>query len=397
MEGKDDLSAGISIRLEAFFRYLGKFIFVLVILFCFAELSLRLLYKGLHYFGRQREVSYRVVTYEGYNDKSQADCIGSPKLVMHSYLGYVPEPNYHCRCYTISPLGHFRAVDRISRDDFNIFFTGGLAAFGAYVYDKNCYTTILKKLLRRKFHKSSINVINAGVGGYNSVQERILIENIILNYNPKIIVMFTGWNDTYYGYLGTNIEEEETFMNFAKYHSRNLLTPPNYDNYAVKLDWLVDQVKYQLIVRKKITNKIATSHRPYGDVLNTFLKQIDIVSTLGRKYGFTLILALQPTIYSTSKLLSPEEQMIRSNSEKRYIGFPQYNKEMYKLYRSALPKFAKQRNLIYIDADQAIANYSRTLFRDHVHLSDVGNEILARFFAEKLSYVIQKKHSDTLQ
>jgi hypothetical protein len=60
-------------------------------------------------------------------------------------------------------------------------------------------------------------LIIAAVEAYVTTQERIFFENIALPLNPDIVMMFSGWNDTHWGYRGTNIMHEHDFWGIKKH------------------------------------------------------------------------------------------------------------------------------------------------------------------------------------
>ena len=135
----------------------------------------------------------------------------------HSYLGYVPKKSTTGVGYTINSQ-HLRYDEDLSpqkpTNETRIFFTGGSTAFGAGVKQHQLYTTQLEKALSASFPGHQMRVVSAGVGAYGTVQERILIENDLLDLTPDVLVMFSGWNDTYFGYAGKDIRRDQDYMNF---------------------------------------------------------------------------------------------------------------------------------------------------------------------------------------
>lgn len=359
--------------------FFAAYILFLIIL---AELSIRLLYPIYSLYVRKpNETTFK--------HTARIHRLKPDFFVPHSYLGYAPRPGYNDGYISIYRKGYFRAEDRIKEDDFNIFFTGGSTAFGAYLDDKSYYIPFLEDILKKRFPQLKINVITAGVGGYSSVQERILIENVILNYRPRIIVMFTGWNDTYYGYRATNILEQETFMDFAsKMQGKRGFYNPEFYEYKLKLYWLLSKVYYRYNAARIDQGSVLDRSLDPEYVLDTFSRQIEIISLLAKKYNFTLVVALQPTIYLTAKPLSDDEKRVTEYNKRFYLGFPEYNMKVYRLYRQILPQHLNYLGCIFWDVDAALEGKRDTLFFDHVHFNTEGNKVIANFFAEKLSSVI---------
>jgi lysophospholipase L1-like esterase len=80
-------------------------------------------------------------------------------------------------------------------DFINIFVFGGSTTFGYGVPDGDTIPSYLQELLSSKY-PGRIKVYNFGRGGYISVQERILLEKMILrDIVPDIAVFIDGLND----------------------------------------------------------------------------------------------------------------------------------------------------------------------------------------------------------
>lgn len=64
----------------------------------------------------------------------------------------------------------------------------------AYDGDK-IFSAKLEKLLQAATSKKTVEVINAGIGGYSSLQGYRYFKNSLLKYNPDLIIVWLGIND----------------------------------------------------------------------------------------------------------------------------------------------------------------------------------------------------------
>ncbi len=53
----------------------------------------------------------------------------------------------------------------------------------------------LERELERRYPERDIQVINAGVGGYSSLQGRLWLKREVLDWEPDLVVIYFGWND----------------------------------------------------------------------------------------------------------------------------------------------------------------------------------------------------------
>ncbi len=79
---------------------------------------------------------------------------------------------------------------------YRIMVFGDSITFGYGVSPKKNYTTVLdKKFLNSSLHSNSVEVINSGVSGYNTLQEVELFRVRGVNYDPDLIIIGFCFND----------------------------------------------------------------------------------------------------------------------------------------------------------------------------------------------------------
>jgi lysophospholipase L1-like esterase len=311
-----------------------------------------------------------------------------------SFLGYSSFENHQGNGYVSNNYG-FRYKENFPpkkpKEEVRIFVTGGSAAWGVGSPQEYLYTTRIEKKLQEYYPNLRIRVISAGVGGYFSTHERILILNKISEFEPDVVVMFSGWNDTYAGYDGFQVLDDKwDFLKagpvLAKYNPRysinkkakkRIMFPKYYKDYIFKTHFLLDRYFYGRKSLDKVKKSIERTQIEPQIVIKDLIKNILVVYDLSKRQDFMLIFYLQPTIDNTKKSLSPFENSILDYHEKRYVGFHSYNSLVYDLYRKELPKVADKEGFLFVDGDDAISHESKTVFDDNVHFGDRGNRLIS--------------------
>ena len=358
------------------------------------EVSIRVMHK-LWMAGKSFRVD--VGSSESYTIKSQSyhSYEVLAEMDYNTYLGYIPKRKYVGKGYATNNSGFRYDHDFLANkpdNELRIFITGGSTAWGAGVKQDQLYSVIAEKILQKRYPQRRLRVISAGVGAYCSTQERILIENIIISLKPDYIVMFSGWNDAYYGYVGTDITFEQDHMNYSARLSGNhareqkfaRVTPPAYDKYWLKTRYLFDKARYKIrfMKREDLSKEIMRISLSKDKVAEALLRNIHIVNDLSNRYKFKLVFYLQPTIHSTKKRLTIWEERIKASAEVSGVGFSDYNTEAYAMYRKLLPADAENEGYYFIDGDDAIRDEEKSVFVDQVHFGDRGNRLIAHHMAK---------------
>jgi lysophospholipase L1-like esterase len=315
----------------------------------------------------------------------------------NSFLGYSSLENHQGNGYVTNNYG-FRYKENFPtkkpKEEVRIFVTGGSAAWGVGSPQEYLYTTRIEKKLQEYYPNLRIRVINAGVGGYLSTHERVLILNKISEFEPDIVIMFSGWNDVYAGYDGFQVLDDKwDFLNagpvLAKYNPRysidnkakkakkRIILPRDYKNYIFKTHFLLDRYLYGSKSSDEVKKIIEKAQIEPQIVIKNLIKNILVVYDLAKRQDFMLMFYLQPTLDSTKKSLSTYENSMLDYSNKRFVGFHSYYSLIYDLYRKELPKVAEKEGFIFVDGDDAISHELKTVFDDNVHFGDRGNRLIS--------------------
>jgi lysophospholipase L1-like esterase len=319
----------------------------------------------------------------------------------HPFLGYVPIPKHRGNGYYTN-VHHCRHDEDFPAEkpagERRVFVLGGSTAWGAAVRQEDLYTAWAERRLRAREPRRRSRVVAAGVRSYCSVQERIFAENLLVDLSPDVIVLFTGWNDSYFGYSGTDTPRYVDQMGFGQAVARSAelqsqritaasLQPPVYEDYDLKLRFLWDVARYKLRygTPQALARAIEGQALPLSRVTGILERNAAILADLGRRQGFTVVLYLQPSIYCTAKTLSAWEREVVRQGETTYIGFPDYNRRAYGEYRRRLPEQAQRAGYVFVDGDEAIRAERLGVFADHVHFGSRGQQRIGEHLAEALA------------
>ena len=384
------------------YSFATKLVLVIVVVFI-ALLSLELVVRAYKYYKPSKK--YVNTATDAYEKKGEDLSKYDPISLMRfsGYQVYTPLENHKGKGYFTNSAGfrHDEDIPLKKPDgELRIFITGGSTAWGFGASQENMYSTIAENILQERFPDIKIRVINAGVGAYLSTHERILILNKIYEYEPDILVMFTGWNDGYAAYRGTRVLDDrwdylnagqalaENFSNVAKYEDLNViekLDAPEYEDYTIKLQHIIEKVLYKLNnPSDNIKEKIKQIKIEPEYVVKDLANNLTTISDLSKRQGFSLVFYLQPSLYNTRKDLSESESFIIEEDKKNLVLFPELHSEIYDLYRKELPIVAQKEDFIFIDSDVAISGETKTVFVDPVHVGGRGNRLLGEHLASVL-------------
>lgn len=163
----------------------------------------------------------------------------------HHYLDYYPTPGYRRGLTSHNSLG-FRDDEfplKKPQGTYRIVALGGSTTYTIKVEDNaKTFTAQLDKILGDKYDDNKSEVINAGVGGYNSWESLINFEFRVLDLEPDLIIVYFGTNDV---------------------HAR-LVEPEDYagDNSGRRKQW--QPPRFNLIIRSSYLARIVSDRLDLG-------------------------------------------------------------------------------------------------------------------------------------
>jgi lysophospholipase L1-like esterase len=118
----------------------------------------------------------------------------------HPYLSYAPTPGYHKGLTSHNSQGYRNREFPLAKPAgvFRIVALGGSSTYDVRIEDNaQTFTAQLERLLREEYGYENVEVINAGVPGYNSWEILVNLEFRVLDVEPDLIIVYEGTNDVH--------------------------------------------------------------------------------------------------------------------------------------------------------------------------------------------------------
>ena len=133
-----------------------------------------------------------------------------------------------CKPITIAFLG-----DSVTQGCFECYLTGPDSLETVFDY-KSAYSTRVKEILNMLYPNVQINIINSGISGDRAVCGAQRLERDVISYNPDLVVVSYGLNDSSYGGLEKMDEYinslEDIFARVKKSGAEIIFLTQNYMN-----------------------------------------------------------------------------------------------------------------------------------------------------------------------
>jgi lysophospholipase L1-like esterase len=120
------------------------------------------------------------------------------KIVRHHYLNYSLRPGFKRGGVSINSMG-YRGQELTRRKPSGVFrvaVLGGSSTYTERVHDNDkTFTSQLENLLATEYGYRKIEIVNAGVPGYNSWESLINFQFRVLDLSPDLVIVYHGTND----------------------------------------------------------------------------------------------------------------------------------------------------------------------------------------------------------
>jgi hypothetical protein len=329
------------------------------------------------------------------------------EMVFSPVLTYRPKENHQGRGYKINRQGFRRQTDLASpkgADTVRIFVLGGSFAFGAGVPDGYTYSEVMESQLQKRFPRQHIEVVNAGVGGYTSLQEYLLLATRVVRYEPDFVIFLTLANDALFSSKGQDILDGNDALDYEGaikaclnqrvvpriYHGQVFYDPdepypPLWEDYHFKLLWTIDQALFRL--KGKIAKKVVFQPLPAKVAARRFCYIHDLKKVWCQLEQMPMLTFLQPIISSTKKPLHPEERAIWERLKE------ENNRVFSELYGAVRQQLATDLNhsIFDINDEMRLLGPDTCAFVDWVHFGEVGQKWLGEYLAEKAAPVVAQR------
>lgn len=330
---------------------------------------------------------------------------GRPLGRAESGVGFVltPETVYEHRPSQMADEGYWinawglrgPEIERVASRP-RVLVVGGSAAFGTR---GGAGASTLPKSLQALLPEAE--VLNGGVIGYLSSQERALVETRLIDLAPDWIVAFDGWNDLYDRYWWSNFgsfDSEHRGVNVTFNGVENRLA--NYRRVQMEPTYGLFETGISLVRNSTILSslyELLAPQPPPREVqppdaemlertLEGYVANMRRLDELSRSRGSELLVVLQPELGQT---LTDQEYaaVVDSNGQFGYGDrYWEYFTPGYRVFRQQAAKRLRDAGIRVLDASPPMAKARRSglrLFVDPVHLSDAGNRVVAGIIAAR--------------
>jgi len=255
--------------------------------------------------------------------------------------------------------------------------------------------------------EKEIEIINAGVGGYDSGNEFMYLYTELLSFNPDLVIVYNGWNDQQYS-LRKNLKKEKKWIDYyyKPSHLRtNKVSKQSFSFFGstkifinsgiVSLRRFLDGSsifylfnRFYSFFEKKINEKkerINTSkERDYSSYITDYYKKnLESMILLSNTYKFNLSIFLQPLLGINEELQSDYNHLkINPNTFS-------FRKEFYDeariMFNELSYKYVNDKNICIKDLSlNTFNNINFRVYEDSGHLLEKGNELVAKAIYKNL-------------
>jgi lysophospholipase L1-like esterase len=301
--------------------------------------------------------------------KRLSEVVSMPPYWPAPFVGHVARPivseNLH-----INSLGfrdrreHFENKDERT---VRVFMTGGSTAWGSDASsDDQTISALLEKKLNAEMSPRTgyqYEVINTAFPAWSTTQEKLLIQQRLVDLHPDAVLMFSGGNDVHWALHGGDIRWFFSYMD---------------QNYVALLNEM-----YKTAGHPEWAIPVPFSNQPIdcAKVAEIAERNVKESAAAVEEVNARLFFALQPNIISTDKHLSAYESRILRQQAKPYWD------ACYGALREALSLF-KASNYRFLDLSRSFGNLDADteLFVDAYHFVDMANDLIAREIVEAIDW-----------
>jgi lysophospholipase L1-like esterase len=311
---------------------------------------------------------------QGLDQASFVDVLGKivwvPPYQPAPFVGHMARP-FASENLRINAFGF-----RDERDDYRqkppgtvrIFLTGGSTAWGVGASsDQKTIARQLERLLNEQKGAATgrrYEVINASFPGWSTTQEKILIEQRLIDLQPDAILMFSGTNDVFWSMSGRDLRWFFTYMD---------------QNFVAMLNEIYKSSQHPESV---VSFPMADHPVECSEVSKLTARNVEMAAAAAQGTHARLIFALPPTILSTAKALTRREGELRKNAQNEA-----YWTSCYQAIRDSLSAIAAK-NYRFIDVSRAFGELDAAteVFLDPSHFSDNGSKAIAQTLFDQIDW-----------
>ena len=252
-----------------------------------------------------------------------------------------------------------------NQDTFKIVCMGGSSTYGSRVFKEDSYPCQLGEALSRQVQKS-IQVINAGVGGYSTPNIISLLALRIVHLKPQVVIFYAGYNDVWNRLLFSGFQPD--YSHALKPWSKPGLPWWRHSRLLDRLAELlgrpydknphIHQVAWKSMSGRPADNWKRSSGVPFRNNLRT-------VVSIARAHSARPVLVTQATDFMNHPTRGDKDAWMRAMGE----------------YTDIIKEVAGELDVLMIDIRGQMSD-QKPYFADVLHMNKTGNRERARIIAE---------------
>jgi lysophospholipase L1-like esterase len=252
-----------------------------------------------------------------------------------------------------------------------IAILGGSSAFGYLVSDGAEAARLLEERLRAEGH--NVQVLNAGVPGYNLNQTIPRFNEVVAPLEPDIVVTYLGWNDLAYAASSTPTARRFRVRPVASAWKR-----------ALAQSVLFAFVLYRLLGQSlDFAPPEMSARRPTEAGAEQFKENLARLALDVRRSGAALVVCAQA---SASHAEVSDELNERLRPPPESFGDAQPGKWL----RDTLESFARRQGAAFVDAYSAMPP-TGAMLAEYIHRTAEGERRLADLLAARLAPMLSQR------
>lgn len=326
------------------------------------------------------------------SSKKIIDIYKDVPYVYKPYVMWGGIPNQTTSAYKTNSLGfrgnEFSKVK--TRGTFRIIILGGSTAWGwGSTSNETTISGYLESQLNKKQHLKKVEVLNFANNAYNSSQEIVLWREIS-DYNPDLVIHYTGNNDITVSYL--NIKPGWNFPLILESNTSESIFKTFYKGGVLRFEILkqtftkfikgfrlYDSIKYRFDILFKIKKDIPT-YSDSNEIASIFERNMLFSTKVSKSMNVPLLIFIQPTLFTEDKKVTKWENYMLGRFENDYPG----GKQFYIQTRQQIINKLNENRISFYDTRHLFADIDTDLYYDTAHFNDKGNEVTA----EKIANII---------
>jgi lysophospholipase L1-like esterase len=326
------------------------------------------------------------------------DAPGPLAMTLDPVLGFTVRGGQSLVGVSVNARG-FRDRERAPRKPdgvTRVLVLGGSAVFGYGVYDgESLFTRVLERRLADALGPGRpIEVLNAGVPGYDSTQETILLATKLLDYSPDLVVMFDGWNDFF---TAGNTPENKPIANLAFLQTEQALLRGERPGWSLlRCSALVRGLErlahdWTQAAAKPVPDHVFGMFHDHPDALPLYRRQLAQACRTARGSGARVLLVPQPELFQRSGPIPSGETAMR---ERQQPGYAEYARARYPDYVAAARDVAVSEGADFLDGTRVFDAAGDKCFLDFVHFNERGHALVASVLQPAILKALRLENTD---